>query len=254
MENQINIGDQSSQQVGQNSLSQPTTIQEKTRVNYWLILVVGFIFMVVGFTGGYLFKSKSETKPFYVSQPTPSVYSNSTPITEPAITEQPSATPRSNWKRFINTRFGYYFDYPNNWELNRGPGNLSDEELGKGRSVDVYGPLAHSQDPGTGFTVDTNELHQTGDLRNCGDIDDCISKATSYFPSDVTRSEEKFLGYSAKRISYDRSTPLYTQTFSHLFVMIGDNFYHFTMSSEKKSFQSNKTIFDQILDSFKLVE
>lgn len=114
--------------------------------------------------------------------------------------------------------------------------------------------MTHSQDPGTGLTFDTNELHQTGDLRNCGDINDCISKVTSYFPSDATKSEEKFLGYSAERITYDRSTSLYTQTFSHLFVMIGDNFYHFTMSSEKKSFQINKTIFDQILSTFKFLE
>lgn len=40
MENQINSGDQNTQQIGQNPAIQPVQTSEKPKVNYWMILTL----------------------------------------------------------------------------------------------------------------------------------------------------------------------------------------------------------------------
>lgn len=96
MENQINIGDQNAQQVGQNPVNQTASIPEKPKINYWMISTGVLLLLVVGFTGGYVFKSKSEKQSLYTSQPTPSSYTQ--PTTKPTVAEQPNGT--SNWKAY----------------------------------------------------------------------------------------------------------------------------------------------------------
>lgn len=81
MENQINVGDQNTQQIGQNPVSHPVQIPKKPKLNYWMISAGVLVLLVVGFTGGYIFRSKSEKQLPYTSQP--------------AVTEQPNGT--SNW-------------------------------------------------------------------------------------------------------------------------------------------------------------
>lgn len=51
MENQVNVGDQNTQQIGQNSINQPPPIPEKPRVNYWMISTVLFAFLFLGTLG-----------------------------------------------------------------------------------------------------------------------------------------------------------------------------------------------------------
>lgn len=41
MENQINVSDQNTQQVGQNPVSQPVQVPEKPKINYWIVLAIG---------------------------------------------------------------------------------------------------------------------------------------------------------------------------------------------------------------------
>jgi hypothetical protein len=110
MENQINIGDQNAQQIGQNPISQTGPIPEKPKLNYWIMSVVTLVLLIVGFTGGYAYKSKSEKQPPYTSQPTPSNYIYMQPTSKPTVTEQPSGT--SNWKAYTLKTVNLEFKLP----------------------------------------------------------------------------------------------------------------------------------------------
>lgn len=72
MENQINIGNQNTQQFGQNTVSQPTQIPEKRKVNYWVIsIIVLFILLLVVGVMFYLLKSqKNQSTPQNFEQKT----------------------------------------------------------------------------------------------------------------------------------------------------------------------------------------
>ena len=61
MENQLNVGDQNAQQIGQKSVSQPLQISEKPKVNYWIIsIIVLFILLLVA--GGVFYLLKPQKK------------------------------------------------------------------------------------------------------------------------------------------------------------------------------------------------
>ncbi|PJE60145.1 hypothetical protein COU86_05925 [Candidatus Roizmanbacteria bacterium CG10_big_fil_rev_8_21_14_0_10_36_26] len=62
MEYQVNVGDQNTQQIGQNPVNQPTIIQEKPRVNYWMIFIVIVIIAVTVLAGVvYFFKTNQSS-------------------------------------------------------------------------------------------------------------------------------------------------------------------------------------------------
>ena len=56
MENQIKVGDQNTQQIGQNPDSQPVQIQEKPKINYLVIGITILLCLVVFGFGGYFLK------------------------------------------------------------------------------------------------------------------------------------------------------------------------------------------------------
>lgn len=47
MENQINIGDQNTQQIGQKSVNQPIQVPLKQKINYWVIASVVFVILLI---------------------------------------------------------------------------------------------------------------------------------------------------------------------------------------------------------------
>lgn len=55
MENQINVVDQNTQQVGQNPTSQPVRISEKSKVNYLMVSTLLLLILFFGFLGLYVF-------------------------------------------------------------------------------------------------------------------------------------------------------------------------------------------------------
>lgn len=57
MENQINTGDQNSQQIGQNPVGQSVQIQEKPRINYWKISTLILTLLFFGILSLYLFSA-----------------------------------------------------------------------------------------------------------------------------------------------------------------------------------------------------
>lgn len=64
MENQMNVGNQNAQQIGQNPVSQPVTSPEKPKINYLMIAgIVLVCFVIFGFGGYYLGKQSSDLQP-----------------------------------------------------------------------------------------------------------------------------------------------------------------------------------------------
>ena len=60
MENQVNTGDQNTQQIGQSPVSQPVQVPEKPEINFWTrrtILFIVLLFLLVGTGIGYLVRS-----------------------------------------------------------------------------------------------------------------------------------------------------------------------------------------------------
>ena len=112
MENQTNIGDQNTQQIGQNPINQPIAPSEKPKTNY--LLFGGIIlacFVVFGFGGYYFGKRSSNTSTIVPSDipragemntPTQSIY----PTTTPVISTESTYT--------YNT---FSFMYPKTWTL-----------------------------------------------------------------------------------------------------------------------------------------
>lgn len=115
----MNVCDQKTQQIGQNSVSQPVQIPDKPKTNYLFlgttILVCFFVFGV----GGYYLGSRSvfqKTKPVETS-PTPAVTIETPSIITPA-NEQNGNT---NLKSYKNTQYGFAFDYPQNYVIFTNP-------------------------------------------------------------------------------------------------------------------------------------
>lgn len=110
MKNQINTGDQNAQQVAQNPVSQPVQAPEKQKINYWMVSTAVLVLLVMGFMGGYVFKSKPEKGQTYAPQPT-----------KPNTTEQPTATkpakiPQVNGADLKDIRY----TLPQGWEAKLG--------------------------------------------------------------------------------------------------------------------------------------
>lgn len=113
MENQINMGDQNTQQIGQNPVNQSEAVQEKPKTNYFVIgAVVLICFVVFGFGGYYLGTQRSNSpqgSQFPVPSSTPSAATSTqsitTPTNEPEVTQRPIVTTKpisipSNWKKY----------------------------------------------------------------------------------------------------------------------------------------------------------
>ncbi len=59
MENQINVSNTNTQQVGQNPVNQPVQILEKPRINYWIITAIALVFLLLGMVGIYVLSQKA---------------------------------------------------------------------------------------------------------------------------------------------------------------------------------------------------
>jgi len=122
MENQVNMGDQNTQQIGQNPVNQPVLTQERPKVNYLMIGgIVLACFVIFGFGGYYLGKQTFVSRKDSVEQqviPTPS------PISP--VTNSPTAIPSrdidltKNWETYNNALLGIQFKYPSFLKLSEG--------------------------------------------------------------------------------------------------------------------------------------
>lgn len=135
MENQINVGDQNRQQVGQNPINQAVPTPEKPKVNYMVIgAIVLVCFVVFGFGGYYLGKQSSNNSRGLgkgLSQPTP--YSSPTTIVNsptPEISSEPTTRPdkTSTWNTYTSTQQGFSIKYPK--KIDKYPETWQHEEYG----------------------------------------------------------------------------------------------------------------------------
>lgn len=84
MENQVNVGDQSTQQIGQNQMSQPVNISETRGVNYWVIGGIIFVCLIIFGFGGY-FLGKQSSIPNNLTSKQQSIQTNPTVTTVPSL-------------------------------------------------------------------------------------------------------------------------------------------------------------------------
>lgn len=108
MENQVNVGDQNTQPVGQNPITQSFQSSEKPKINYLVIgLVILICFVMFGFGGYYLGKQFSVTQNIDINQPQSTL--------GPSIATDPIAS----WKTFTDKKYNFqiklpkYYNVPN---------------------------------------------------------------------------------------------------------------------------------------------
>jgi len=114
MENQINVGNQTTQRMGQNPINQPVVSPEKPKLNY--LMIAGIIlgcFIVFGFGGYYLGKQSSNPGP-YSTDTTTNLEVNS-PTSSPIPTNseaRPNTSILTAWKHST----GYWLlNLPSSW-------------------------------------------------------------------------------------------------------------------------------------------
>lgn len=133
MENQVNVGDQNTQQIGQNPVAQPTVL-DKPKANFAVVFAVALVCSVVFGVGGYFLgmKSSKSTQNNESAQaqptaiPTSNVNLTPTPTMEKSnlktyTSSNQSYVPNSFFQKFPNFKNDIpsklTFTYPNTWEV-----------------------------------------------------------------------------------------------------------------------------------------
>lgn len=103
MENQMNIENQNTQQIGQNLIAQPTQIQEKPKVNLWIISTIAFALLFI-VTAGMLALNYSK-----ITNSQPDQSNTAIQPSPSTANSQPSETPTSEQADDLKLT-----DFPNN--------------------------------------------------------------------------------------------------------------------------------------------
>lgn len=118
MENQMNVSDQNTQQIGQNPVSQPVQTLMKSKINYWMISTL-ILLVILLISGVYAYTSRTKTvnlSGIVKSNPTVIVPTNvpeaTVSVPEPTSKIEVSA----GWKRAENLSL-VTFDYPIGWHV-----------------------------------------------------------------------------------------------------------------------------------------
>jgi hypothetical protein len=113
MENQMNVGNQNTQQIGQNPINQPVITPEKPKTNYWVIggLILA-CFVIFGFGGYYLGKQSANSQQNSQNQANPTATpETSIPTASPTAVQQAASLP-SGWSYKDNGECGVRFAIP----------------------------------------------------------------------------------------------------------------------------------------------
>jgi len=114
MENQINVGDQNTQQIRQNPTGQPMIPPERPRMNFLAISgIVLTCFVIFGFCGYFIGTKQLLTKKSVTESNSP----KPSPLAQVSNTPVPDET--LNWKTYTNDKYGYSIKYPENWSVTR---------------------------------------------------------------------------------------------------------------------------------------
>ncbi len=250
MENQVSVDNQNTQPVGQNLIAQPAVLA-KPKTNLAAIFVVAILCSLVFGVSGYFLGKQS----FKTSIPYSPTFTISSPTPESLTTPTSAPDETSNWSLYSNSKYGYNVKYPQGWEPNRGPGNVTDSKLAKQRDIDFYDPSLPGGDPGTGLNIQVNELDANGTSRNCSDLNDCFSKTFKWLTDSTTinKTSSSFLGQPSLTFTYQRKTDSYTQSWKYVYFLYKENAYNLHISTNVTREKSIFEVFDKVLSTFKFV-
>ncbi|MCX7881089.1 MAG: hypothetical protein N2482_01070 [Patescibacteria group bacterium] len=100
MQKQINVGNQNTQQIGQNQIDQPVTIEKKPKVNYWMMATIILSVLIVISTTTFLVKNQQNKNTDNIGK---SEQSTSLISIKPG------------YKAYTNKVYGFSFEYPENF-------------------------------------------------------------------------------------------------------------------------------------------
>jgi len=118
MENQINVGDQDTQQIGHNPVNQPVVSTEKPKTNYLLIVGIVLACFVVFGAGGYFLGMKQ-----WLTNNSASEANLPKPTSIPQASNTSNQDETANWKTYTNDKYNYSIKYPSNWSVTRDESN-----------------------------------------------------------------------------------------------------------------------------------
>ena len=167
MQNQINMGDQNTQQVGQNPVKQPVIEPEKPKWNYMLIgAVILACFLIFGFGGYYLCKQSSKPKLTSSEQKNQVVPSPTSTVAIPTLTEESKVTqPAVNCvSTFTSKLLKLVFKYDSCvWKLSE---NLVTPEAG------VYSTITAKHNSNHQVIINANTMGMGGGYPGCSQVGD----------------------------------------------------------------------------------
>lgn len=136
MENQINVEDQNTQQIGQNANSQLSQTPKKPKLNYWMVAIIVLIFILLT-AGGIWFVLNSKNKISSQQSPTKS-QANQTVITGVIRTSGLSDKEKQKYGlTAVNYQVTDFGDYQKTYQADQImgyfllPDNIDDELMGK---------------------------------------------------------------------------------------------------------------------------
>lgn len=114
MENQVSVGDQNTQQIGQNPVNRSEFITEKPKINYVLIGgIVLVCFVIFGFGGYYLGKQSNSIPSSPSPQPTQQTLLNPSPVNDQiTVSQSPSSNITVSWNTYKFVDYPLEFKYP----------------------------------------------------------------------------------------------------------------------------------------------
>lgn len=124
MQNQINMADQNTQQVGQNPVNQPVIEPEKPKINYWMVItILMFLLLVIVSLYALNLNKKFTSKNDQVISESPIITQQTAPTNITAVTETPIPAQQKPTYDLITYKskdyegLSYSIDIPKNWKV-----------------------------------------------------------------------------------------------------------------------------------------
>lgn len=138
MENQINVGDQNTQQIGQNPINQPPVISvpEKSKINFWIIpTILLFVVLVVAIL--FYFNFGGIAKKLVVKEPiSPTDTIIISKSQKPTLKQLSVTAIDADWSQLKNDKYHYQLNFPSTSKIAEDPDHVRViyEDLSTGKS------------------------------------------------------------------------------------------------------------------------
>lgn len=257
MKNQINVGDQNTQQIGQNPVNQYMPISEKPKTNYLAIGITVLVSSIVFGIGGYYFglnnqqyQQKNSAQPT-LSSPTKVTQTTPTPIINP--TTPPIS--KNGWSSYNNNQNYYTISYPSDWQVD----NYKGVFVSIPGEVTFTPPSELSMQPENFRTKVAIMMMTTEKIRynlNTQELfDEWLVKNVSngqgerlYKSANATIDGNKAVKFVSRSLPGDATEPFYSIV---VWVRKSDANYYFELGGDENKVLQNATTFDKMLQSVK---